>query len=372
MPRASKDPSGFFEQPLQHSLVKVEIVHKYFRSWANIIKRRTRRMAYVDLYAGPGAYEDGTPSTPLRILTTIIQDQLLREQTFTFFSDEAPDIIDALRANVSALPGINTLKFSPRIEAQRAQDTGLATHFQEASIIPSLMFLDPFGYEGVTASLIRAILKDWGCDVIFFFCFARMPGALNNDAVRHHVDELFGASRVDALRKLLPTLPTHQRESAILSALEQSLNSIGGTYVQVFRFRNSNGYVTHHLVFITKDKTAHKIMKEIMAAASSGDVDGVKDFEFTTAPSLGLVVRSPIEDLMDDLLVKFAGKTPSLESIFESHQYGTPYIPSNYQEAVRRLVYDRRVVAAKRVPMKPPLRPGKRDMPFEGTLITFP
>ncbi len=349
-------------------------MHKYFCSWARIIKSRTRsrKMAYFDLYAGPGAYDDGTPSTPLRILRTVIDDPTLREQTLTFFSDENSSITDRLRANVNALPGVETLRYPPHIQAQRAQDTGLDTYFAEAGVVPSLMFLDPFGYEGITASLIHSVLKDWGCDVVFFFCFARMPGAIANDKVRRHVDELFGSERVDDLRKRLPTLPMREREPAILSALEQSLQNIGGRYVQVFRFLSPSGYVTHHLVFVTKDKTAHKIMKDIMAAASSGDVDGVKDFAFTTAPSLGLVVRSPIEDLMDDLLVKFAGRTILLEDIFDQHQYGTTYVRGNYQEALRRLLYNRGIVTAKRMPMKPSLRPGKRDMPFEGTLITFP
>jgi hypothetical protein len=29
--------------------------------------------------------------------------------------------------------------------------------------------LDPFGYVGLTRELMQAILKDWGCEIAFYF-----------------------------------------------------------------------------------------------------------------------------------------------------------------------------------------------------------
>jgi hypothetical protein len=34
---------------------------------------------------------------------------------------------------------------------------------------PTLSFLDPFGYKGLSNRLIQAYLKDFGCECIFFF-----------------------------------------------------------------------------------------------------------------------------------------------------------------------------------------------------------
>jgi len=73
--------SSFFEEQKEQSLVKSAIVAKYFDIWANIIINTQKRypqysqkIAYIDLFAGPGRYKDGTQSTPLMILTNAIEN----------------------------------------------------------------------------------------------------------------------------------------------------------------------------------------------------------------------------------------------------------------------------------------------------------
>ena len=61
----------FFEESREQSQIKARIVAKYFWAWANVIIGATRaqtHIAYVDLFSGPGRYEDGTLSTPLLVL----------------------------------------------------------------------------------------------------------------------------------------------------------------------------------------------------------------------------------------------------------------------------------------------------------------
>jgi three-Cys-motif partner protein len=56
----------FFQEQQEHSLIKALIVNKYFWSWANVMlaKAQTDRIYYIDLFAGPGRYQDGAKSTP--------------------------------------------------------------------------------------------------------------------------------------------------------------------------------------------------------------------------------------------------------------------------------------------------------------------
>ena len=68
----------FFEERGEQSAVKAEIVQKYFSAWANIILPSTQqygtgKIAYIDLYAGPGRYKDGAASTPLLVLQKAIE-----------------------------------------------------------------------------------------------------------------------------------------------------------------------------------------------------------------------------------------------------------------------------------------------------------
>ena len=59
----------FFDESREQSEIKTAIVSKYFWAWANVIKGTAKRfghkMTYIDLFAGPGRYEDGTLLFPL-------------------------------------------------------------------------------------------------------------------------------------------------------------------------------------------------------------------------------------------------------------------------------------------------------------------
>ena len=57
--------NSFFEEQKEQSLVKSTIVAKYFDVWANVIistqkryPQYSQKIAYIDLFAGPGRYKD--------------------------------------------------------------------------------------------------------------------------------------------------------------------------------------------------------------------------------------------------------------------------------------------------------------------------
>jgi len=72
------ETQSFFDESQEQSEVKRAIVSKYFWAWAKVIiptaKKRSNRIAYIDLFAGPGRYKDGTKSTPLLVLEKAIED----------------------------------------------------------------------------------------------------------------------------------------------------------------------------------------------------------------------------------------------------------------------------------------------------------
>ena len=79
----------FFVESTEQSQVKTAIVAKYFWAWAKVImptaKKHGGKIAYLDLFAGPGRYEDGTKSTPLLIIEQAIQDTNMRSMLVTVF-----------------------------------------------------------------------------------------------------------------------------------------------------------------------------------------------------------------------------------------------------------------------------------------------
>src|SRR5262245_2613139 len=95
----------FFSRQPEASRRKAEIIAKYFAAWATVVGSRATKMAYVDLYAGRGVYDDGAQSTPLLVLQHAIGDPKVREMLVTIFNDTKH--ADELRANIEKLPNID-------------------------------------------------------------------------------------------------------------------------------------------------------------------------------------------------------------------------------------------------------------------------
>ena len=109
----------FFEESREQSQIKARIVAKYFWAWAKVISPSTKqygnRIAYIDLFAGPGRYEDGTLSTPLLVLQKAIEDPNMRDMLVTLFNDRDARNVGKLKEAIAALPGIETLKHAPQV-----------------------------------------------------------------------------------------------------------------------------------------------------------------------------------------------------------------------------------------------------------------
>jgi three-Cys-motif partner protein len=110
-------PKDFFEQRTEESRVKAQIVDKYYRAWAKIIAPRapSGRIAYVDLFAGPGRYKDGAASVPLLVLENAINDAVLRDRLVTIFNDLDSNNSKTLEEEIAKLPGIETLRYRPTV-----------------------------------------------------------------------------------------------------------------------------------------------------------------------------------------------------------------------------------------------------------------
>ena len=335
----------FFEQQKEQSLVKAEIVTKYFWAWAKVIiptaKEWKTKISYIDLFCGPGYYENGSKSTPIMILELAINDPDMRDLLVTFFNDLDPNYTESLEKAINSLPDINLLKNKPLIRSGEV-DEEILRAFKDKSLIPALLFVDPWGYKGLSLELIGSVIKDWGCDCIFFFNYNRINAGLNNQLVKEHMNALFGNERADNLRSQLKTKTPDERELIIIEYISQAVKEIGGKYVLPFCFKNDQGKrTTHHLIFVSKNIKGYSIMKEIMAKVSSSteQSQGVPSFEYNPARSSQLLLfpPRPLDDLENMLLDEFAGQTLTMKEVYEKHNVGKPYIERNYKDALLKL-----------------------------------
>ena len=209
------------------------------------------------------------------------------------------------------------LKWPPRVINTEVNEE-LVKVFESMKTIPTLFFVDPFGYKGVSIQLIRSFLRNWGCDCIFFFNYNRINMGINNNAVEEHIDALFGKNRADELRSLPPSMESSDRELFIIEAISQSLKEKAGQFVLPFRFKDERGTrSSHHLIFVSKNRTGYEIMKDIMATEGTDSEQGVPSFEYNPASRrqpLLFEYSRPLDDLAEILLTDFAGKTNDEEA----------------------------------------------------------
>ena len=356
---------NFFQESSEQSKIKSLIVSKYFWAWARVIistakkNGRKPKLAYIDLFAGPGRYKDGTKSTPIIILEKTVADFDLKEGLVTIFNDADKQFSSSLEEAINSIPEINKLKFKPKIYNNEVGEQ-IVKMFKEMKFIPTLFFVDPWGYKGLSLQLINSILKNWGCDCIFFFNYNRINMGLGNEVVKEHMDALFGDERAKKLRQKLDSFNPEERELLILEELSSALIEMGGVYTLPFVFKNEKGTRTsHHLIFVSKAFKGYEIMKEIMANESSLSEQGVASFGYNPADiktPLLFELSRPIDDLKDTLMSEFAGKEMTMNEIYLSHSVNKPYIARNYKTVLKRLEEEEKIEvippAAKRKKIK--------------------
>jgi three-Cys-motif partner protein len=357
--------SAFFNEQKEQSLVKSTIVSKYFDVWSKVIistqKRypnNSQKIAYIDLFAGPGRYKDGTVSTPHMILSKAVEDEDLKSRLVTVFNDKDDNNVKELENTINNINGIKKLIHKPEIWNQEVGDK-IVSKFEKINLIPTLFFVDPWGYKGLSLRLVNSVLKDWGCDAIFFFNYNRINMGVNNDKVEDHMNALFGDNQTIKIRKIIEGKNRFERELIIIEELCQALKKYGSRYVLPFRFKDKKGNKTsHHLIFVSKNFKGYEIMKGIMANESTNNNQGVPSFSYDPADflpkqTLLFQLSRPLDELKDKLLNKYAGKTMTMREIYEDDNVDTPYISKNYKDALIYL-FKNDLIDAKSKTNKPP------------------
>lgn len=367
----------FFEEPLEQSRVKGRIVSDYVITFTRILSDHLRRagksplVEYVDLFSGPGSYDDGTASTPLLIIREAIRDDKLSSSLKIYFNDHDEEKANSLRRELDTLAGIEKLTYAPLVFNKEASVQFVESlHLKPET--PKLFFLDPFGYKKLTIPLLRSALTGWA-ECIFFFNYRRVIAALNNPVFDELVGRLFGESRITALKnEISKTQSVQEREAIVLRHLNSALIDAGAKHVMNFSFKVEDSHrSTHHLVFATRHRKGYEAMKTIMARESTAETEDGPSMTFTQRPSEPtLFDRDPHEVLAETLLERFQSRTASLDQIYAEFGSETLYTLPYFRQSLLLLEKNGKVkvqpVAASR-----PAPKGKQSM-SGNTIIIFP
>lgn len=359
----------FFKEAKPHSIVKMKIASKYFGIWAQIIKRTVGHdLTYLDLYSGPGRYEDGTPGTPLRILDQVNSISGLTSKMRMYFYENDRTLYDRLLKAINDHPV--TSKMVGRIEIHNTE--------VGRSILPKLQlssgtfcFIDPCGFKGVSMDLLSKVTKGWGCDCLFFLSTSGIRRNVDREDLRGDLIDLLGNQGLEQLKEVIRRGGQDRvyREE-VLSILKSGLAANGMKYFIPFRVlaQNTSG-TSHYFVFISKHHRGFEKMKETMEEFSSMDGDGFPLYYWPADPGSQLVLSEAKINLSKQLLKMFAPGRYLAKDLFERcHVAGVEYTNRCISKAVHYLELEGSLTVDK--PAKARMRNGHPTLGEKRT-VTF-
>lgn len=352
------DENEFFHTPKPESLAKIDIVVQYFDAWTRVLGSRAPRLGYVDLFAGPGRYEDGTDSVPLRILK-MAMNRNLQGKLITIFNDS--DYSEELKRNIYTLPYIAQFSSPPEIHSETLESgcSSISTFYARVKNCPTFSFIDPWGYKGLTLDLLASTTVGFGCDCIFFFNYSRINSGLENPIFCRSMDQIFGEERSQTLRNRLHGLAPYAREKEIINEMVNALRSAGAAYVHDFRFAFADrpGRTSHYLFLLSKHAKADRIIKRITSKKSTSSAQGIANFSFDRDEHRqGILFDMPADELRESLLTIFAGQTWSVASIIAIHpkRSSLKCTDSNYKMVLMEMERTGEVTADRPANTRPP------------------
>lgn len=300
---------NFFASQKEKSKVKTIIVTEFFKAYFPIIFNAFKKdVWYLDLFSGPGMYEDGTKSTPLVLLDIIenFKDNSIRDHIKMVFNDRDQSFTSSLNDAVNNHPVFSKLKYKPEISCMKASEIDLSRFTNNND--PIFSFVDPWGYKDVSASQVWKLIKNIGSDCVLFFNANRILQDINKPANEQDFSELFGEkfSEAKQLQKR-SDLAQWKKADGFLSLFSENLyktvrkdNKKYKVYVLPFCVEaDDKETISHYIVFISKSHKAVQEMRKVMIK-NGNSTNGKLGYDDKDAMQISLLSRQ--DDLFSSIV----------------------------------------------------------------------
>ena len=284
MSKSNSTTDNFFSSQKEKSRVKTLIVTEFFKAYFPIISSTDLNgdVWYIDLFCGPGCYEDGTPSTPVQLLDVIdkFESNDVRDRLKIVFNDYNAVYIEKLKKNISEHPVLKRLKYQPIITNLKASEVDLSSYTQGNN--PIFSFVDPWGYKDVSVSQVWSLVKNWGSDCVLFFNADRILQDISKPSSEQDFRQIFG-SYFDRAKQVQidSTLSQRRKAEEFLSlfsrnlyetAKKDNINKKRGVFILPFYVEADDKEKTsHYIVFISKAHKAIREMRRVMIKQGNSD-----------------------------------------------------------------------------------------------------
>ncbi len=314
------DPKETVYEAEPHTKAKHQILEAYLKRFFLILSRQSaqvgssKRLLYVDGFAGAGEYVGSVAGSPLVAIraaqtaahsTVPIQIRLIEKR-----HDRVENLRQLLLQSKSQLPAF--IQVDDPIEGECEPAVLEMVEREEAAkgtLGPAFFFLDQFGYSSFSMGLVAKILGHPMCEVFSYLNWNMLHPFMADPTKREGISKSFGGSEW----KDVIDLHGREKEDRFRDIYLKALTERGGAkFVYPFAMRGDNDAIIYWLFFSTNNLRGLEEMKRAM-----WEVDRSGSFEFSDkfASSMGKLFAYNDVRLANDLHTTFAGQQKTIEDL---------------------------------------------------------
>ena len=297
------------------------------------------RLAYLDLYGGPGRATSASRSVVVAVANRAADDELLRDDLLLLLNDPGPEDPDARRALARELRPVRRLTHPAQV-IRRYSWLRIQTRLETYRPLGVLVHWDPWGYQSLGGEDLLRCMALPRAEVLLTLRYPLLNLGLANPHVAEHLDAFWGGERAEALRAAVRGASPQKRCDRIEMACVERLRELGAQHVLPFRFMVRGG-TREFLLHASRTDEAYGRIKEVLARYATGHPQGVPDYRYDPVAAHyanSLPVTRPLDALADDLARDYAGQTVRADDLYRKHHVDGPFIHRNYADALEMLV----------------------------------
>ena len=352
----------FFAEQKEKSKVKSLIVSDFFSRYLPIITNSVgvnKTVYYIDLFAGPGYFNNGEKSTPILIMDILDKYETSKiPDVRLILNDQNVGYYRKLSVSVIGHPAYGKLAVKPEIYNRSASQIDLNRYIQKG--VPVFSFIDPWGYVDVSYEQLWTLVKNVGSDNILFFNTNRISEDMGKSPSEKHMNNLFGMEFHNA--QTICTAGCHQKVKMekLLVCFSKNLYQVAKEkstkidfFILPFSFESEQKeLVSHYIIFITKNHRAISEMKKVMLKHNNStngkfgfdakDVDKLTFFR--REDDVSLLANAIIKDMFTnyrqllDIAWDLESLLKAMDRYYMLHQYVvTPVALSELKEIIQKL-----------------------------------
>ena len=351
-----------------HTESKHTILRRYWEAWLPIMTRFNQRVLYIDGFAGPGRYAGGEDGSPLLALISARDHQARpdSEVVFNFIEKDKKrfdHLVQTIEQIQPTLPPNFKVQCIHGVFDDQMADVLDRLEAKRATLAPSLVFIDPFGFSHTPFRTVQRIMQNPKCEILVTFMYEEINRFLAHPDHAATYDLLFGT---DAWRQVLEVEEPGERRRMVHDIYRDQLRAAGIEHVRSFEMLNRGNRTDYFLFFGTHSLRGLEKMKEAM-----WKVDAAGTFQFSDYTdadrTINLFEDQPdFEELKRMLLAKFGGTDVPIEELTDFVLAETPFLKTHFKTQILKameLAVELSVVQAKE---------GRRRGTFpDGTVLRF-